>query len=73
MSIARCEFCDHVAAKRDSLTRMGYRYDTRKASLRGYHCGFCAGQLRPKRKGETESCIVDARLGAPKVVRKVPT
>lgn len=70
--IARCSYCDFHAEKRGSPSRLGYRYDTRRASLRGYHCGFCAGQLRPKRKGETESNIVDARLGAPKMVRAVP-
>lgn len=70
--IARCNYCDHHAEKNGSLSRMGYRYNSRKASLRGHHCGYCAGPLRAKRKGETESCIVDARLGAPKMVRAVP-
>lgn len=70
--IARCNYCDHHAEKRGSLNRTGYRYDVRTASLRGYHCGYCAGPLRAKRKGEDESHIVDARLGAPKMVRAVP-
>lgn len=70
--IARCPWCDHQASKSGSLSRCGYRYDTRRASLKGHHCGYCCGPLRPKRKGETESNIVDARLGAPLMVRKVP-
>lgn len=70
--IARCNYCDHHAEKRGVIGRTGYRYDTRKASLRGHHCGYCCGPLRPKRKGETEGNIVQAGLGAPKMVRAVP-
>lgn len=70
--IARCNYCDYHAARQGHVGRTGYRYETRQASLRGYHCGYCAGPLRAKRKGETESNIVDARLGAPRMVRAVP-
>ena len=64
--IARCNFCDKG---REYFT--GYRYDPRRAALRYYHCGYCAGPLRPKRKGETEANTVDAGWGPPKRVRMV--
>lgn len=71
--IARCDYCDDQAKKSGILTQIGYRYNPAKGSLRYMHCGYCAGPLRPKRKGETASCIVDARDGSPKRIRRVGT
>lgn len=70
--IARCDWCDAKSAASGSLTRVGYRYNPVSASLRGHHCGYCSGALRPKRKGETETVIVDAGWGPAKRVRRVP-
>ena len=69
--VARCDYCDHEAKKIGSLTVCGYRYDPAKGSLRYLHCGRCKGPLRAKRKGETESNIVDASQGPPTRIRKV--
>lgn len=69
--IARCDYCDLQAENRGSLSRVGYRYDPARGPLRYMHCGYCSGPLRPKRKGETESVVVEAREGPPKRIRKV--
>lgn len=69
--MARCNYCDQEAEDRGWKGRVGYKYDARRAPLSGWHCGYCAGPLRPKRKDEHESSTVSASWGPPKRVRAV--
>jgi len=60
--IARCDRCDRKAEKSGSLSRSGHRWDPAVAGLGKHVCSLCGGPLRAKRKGESESHIVSARV-----------
>jgi hypothetical protein len=55
--IARCDECDRG---RQFFT--GYRWDPALGPLTRFRCPDCGGMLRPKRKGESEANILNARL-----------